>query len=178
MNSKFKMKNSKLKFKIQKDESRQIVIEGSGEYVVELVGDGARVEILGALVARGTEELVVDVTTLHKAPDTSADTFVRVVAKDRAKVVLSGMIKVEKEAQKTNAFLTENILLLSDKAQAEAVPNLEIEADDVKASHAATVGKIDEEQIFYLMSRGILRKVAEQMIVDGFLGVVRERINS
>jgi Fe-S cluster assembly protein SufD len=172
------MKNSKLKFKIQKDESKQIVIEEPGKYDVELVGRGARAEILGALVACGSDKLIVDVTSHHKAENTSAEIFIRAVAKDKAEVVLNGMIKINRGAQKTDAFLTENVLLLSNKAKAEVVPNLEIEADDVKASHAATVGKIDEEQIFYLMSRGILRAQAERMIVEGFLGAVRERINS
>ncbi len=161
---------------VKRNEEKQIVIRKQGSYTVELVGRGARVEILGAFIAQGSKQIAVDVTTLHKAEDTSADTFIRAVARDRAKVILSGMIKIAKGAQKTNAFLTENVLLLSDTAQADAIPNLEIEADDVKASHAATVGKIDEEQVFYLMSRGISGKIAEQMIVDGFLGAVRERI--
>lgn len=164
------------RYTIQKDEERQIVVRSSGEYLVELVGTGARVEILGALVAGDADRLVIDVITHHKAPNTSSNTFVRAVARDQAKVVLSGMIRVSKKAQKTSAFLSEKVLLISDKAQAEAIPNLEIEADDVRASHAATVGKIDEEQIFYLMSRGIARAAAEEMIVEGFLDKVRKRI--
>lgn len=167
-----------IKFKIEKDEEKQIVIDGSGEYLVELVAPGARVEILGALEIGGSDELVVDVTTLHKAGNTSADTFVRIVVRDQAKVVLSGMIKVKKAAQKTNAFLSQKVLLLSEKAQADVIPNLEIEADDVRASHAASVGKINEEQIFYLMSRGVSQDKAEKMIVDGFLDAVRERMRS
>ncbi|MCH7951549.1 SufD family Fe-S cluster assembly protein [Patescibacteria group bacterium] len=166
----------KQKYTIRRDEEKQIVIDGSGEYLVELVGPGARAEILGALVARGDDVVNVEITIVHKAPDTTANTLVRAVARDRAKVVLSGMIRILKRAQKTNTFLAENILLLSDAARADAIPNLEIEADDVRASHAATVGKIDEEQIFYLMSRGLSRAVAEEMIVDGFLDAVRARI--
>lgn len=152
------------------------MVNAPGEYLIELIGPGARVEILGALVARGQDALSIDVTTHHKAPDTSAETLIRAIARDRARVVLSGTIKIEKAAQRTNAFLTENVLLLSSEAQAEAVPILEIEADDVKASHAATVGKIDEQQLFYLMSRGIDRTLAEDMIVEGFLRAVTERI--
>lgn len=164
--------------KVGKDEKKQVVIEKSGEYVVELVGEGAHVDVLGTLVAKGKLELAVDVVTHHKAQNTSADTFIRAVAYDKSKVKLSGLIKIDKEAQKTNAFLKENVLLMSKNAQADAIPNLEIEADDVKASHAATVGKIDEEQVFYLMSRGLTRKKAESMIVDGFLDAVRLRIKN
>lgn len=164
------------KYTIGRNQERQVVIEGSGEYVVELVGYGARVEILGALDVGGLDKLVIDVTTIHKAPKTSADTMLRAVVRDQAKVVINGLIKVSKKAQKTEAFLSEKVLLLSDKAQAEVIPNLEIEADDVRASHAATVGKIDEEQVYYFMSRGIARDKAKEMIVGGFLDVVHERM--
>ncbi|OGY17106.1 MAG: hypothetical protein A2785_00635 [Candidatus Chisholmbacteria bacterium RIFCSPHIGHO2_01_FULL_49_18] len=165
-------------YKIGENQSKQIVIEGSGQYVVELVGRGARAEIIGALTASGAEELHVDVTTHHRVPDTSADTFIRAVASDRSKVVLSGMIKIFRGAQKTNAFLTENVLIISDRAKADAVPKLEIEADDVRASHAATVSKINEEQLFYLRSRGLSEQSARELIVEGFLGVARKRIKS
>ncbi len=166
------------KFVVNRNERRQVVIKKSGEYVVELVGEGAHVDVLGALVVRGKQKLEVDVVTHHKAANTSADTFIRAVVYDSSKVKLSGLIKIDDGAQKTNAFLKENVLLMSKNAQADAIPNLEIEADDVKASHAATIGKIDEEQIFYLMSRGLTRKKAEEMIVEGFLEAVKTRIGN
>ena len=166
----------KFKFKVKKNEMKKIVIERSGDYVVELVGEGAKVEILGALVAKGSEKLLVDVITIHRARNTKSDTFLRAVVKEKANVVISGLIKVAGRPQQTDAFLRENILLLSRGASAEAIPNLEIEADDVKASHAATVGKIDEEQLYYLMSRGLSRKAAEEKIVGGFLQAVKSRI--
>jgi Fe-S cluster assembly protein SufD len=76
---------------------------------------------------------------------------------------------IEKNAQQTKSFLRENVLLLSPNAKAEAIPNLEIEANDVKCSHAATISNISDEEVFYLMSRGISRKEAEELIVEGFL---------
>jgi Fe-S cluster assembly protein SufD len=164
------------KFKIKKKEKKQVVIKQPGKYVVELIGEQAKVEILGAFIAKGSERLSVDVVTIHKARNTEADTFLRAVVKDKARVEIRGLIKIEKEAQKTNAFLKENVLLLSGTASAEAVPDLEIEANDVKASHAASVGKIDEEQVFYLMSRGLSRAKTEELIVEGFLNAVRNRI--
>ena len=105
----------------------------------------------------------------HKAENTRANIHIRGVVKDEAEAKISGRLKIFKGAQKTNSFLTEKVLILSDKARAEVVPDLEIEADDVKASHAATVGKIDEEQVFYLMSRGLKKQQAEDIIVEGFL---------
>lgn len=166
------------KFVLRRNEKKQVVIDKSGEYVVELVGRGASVEVLGALDVKGNEKMEIEVVVIHKALKTDSDVLIRAVVKDRAKMVLRGLIKIEKGAQKTNAFLKENVLLLSDKAKAEAIPNLEIEADDVKVSHAATVGKIDEEQLFYLMSRGLKRKESEKIIVDGFLAEVKNKISS
>ena len=152
------MKNLKMKFKIKKNEKRQIVIKKNGEYVVELVGRGASVEVLGAIVASDNEEVIVDIKTIHKAPETQSNLFIRAVVEDRAKVKLSGLIKIEEKAQKTDALLKENILLLSNKAKAEAIPNLEIEADDVKCSHAATIGKISTNLSFrsYAIERYIV----------------------
>jgi Fe-S cluster assembly protein SufD len=170
------MLNSKFRFKIKADEQRQIVIEGAGEYVIELTGRGAKAEILGAFEAAGEEVVEVSVTTVHRATDTEANTFLRAVVGGSARISLRGLINVEKQAQRTNAFLRENVLLISDSAKAEAVPDLEIKANEVKCSHAATVGKIDEEQLFYLLSRGLSRQKAEKIIVDGFLEAVRERI--
>lgn len=127
------------------------------------------VEVFGAFHAKGSEKIQVDVRIIHKVPNTTANIVLKGVAEDRATLVLSGTIVVEKGAEKTQSFLKENILLLSPSTHAEAVPNLEIYADDVKCSHAATVSAIPEEHLFYLMSRGLARGQAERMIVNGFL---------
>ncbi|MCX7621362.1 MAG: SufD family Fe-S cluster assembly protein, partial [Acidimicrobiales bacterium] len=87
---------------------------------------------------------------------------------DRSRSVYSGLIRVEREARGTNAFQTNSNLKLADGAWAESVPNLEIENNDVRCSHASTVGPIDEEQRFYLESRGVPTPVAERLIVAGF----------
>lgn len=164
------------KYKIKRNEAETIVIAKSGDYTVTLEGEGAHVEILGAFHLKGSKKLDINVTTIHAAPHTSADTFIRCIADDNSQATINGTIIVQKDAQQTNSFLTENVLLLSPKASAHAIPNLEIEADDVKCSHAATVGTIDEEHLFYLMSRGIDKQTAKEMIVDGFLGEVKNRI--
>src|SRR3989304_6359624 len=95
------------KYTIRKDEKRLIVIEQPGTYVVELVGEGARAEVLGAFEADGSEKMVFDITTHHKAENTRAETFLRAGVRDRAQVILTGMIKIDKDAKKTDAFLTE-----------------------------------------------------------------------
>ena len=157
------------KFTIRKNQKRTIRVDKPGRYVVELRGEGAEAEIVGGFVGEGKERIEIEVEVRHKAENTRANIHIRGVVKDEAEAKISGRLKIFKGAQKTNSFLTEKVLILSDKARAEVVPDLEIEADDVKASHAATVGKIDEEQVFYLMSRGLKKQQAEDIIVEGFL---------
>lgn len=156
-------------FKIRKDEKKIIRIDKPGKYVVELVGEGAEAEIKGAFRADKRDEVNIEIEVIHGVANTTANTHIRGVVDDQAQVKVMGTIKVLPGAEKTSSFLTERLLILSDKARAEAVPNLEIEADEVKCSHAATVGKIDEEQMFYLMSRGLKKREAEDIIVEGFL---------
>ncbi len=146
-----------------------IVIVESGKYVVEITKPGAEVTISGAFLAQAKEVVDVELVVHHKAPNTRANTTLKGVARDQARVRFVGRIIIDKDCGNTNSFLTERILLLSDEATAEAVPDLEILTDDVKCSHAASISRIPEEHIFYLQSRGIERKEAEDLIVDGFL---------
>ncbi len=159
----------KKKFIIQQDELQKIQITESGEYLFELIGPGADVEIGGAFLAENEEKIDVTVIIHHKAPHTRANTTLRGVGRDKARVRFVGRIIIDEDCGDSNSFLTERILLLSDSASAEAIPDLEIKTDDVKCSHAASVSRIPEEHIFYLMSRGISRNAAEEMVVEGFL---------
>jgi Fe-S cluster assembly protein SufD len=93
----------------------------------------------------------------------------------QSRSIYTGLIRVEKDARGTNAFQTNRNLKLSDTAWAESVPNLEIETNDVKCSHASTVGPVDEEQVFYLESRGVPTEIAERLIVAGFFDEVLEQ---
>jgi Fe-S cluster assembly protein SufD len=147
-----------------------IVITESGKYVVEITKPGAEIELSGAFLAQKKEQVDVEVVVHHRAPNTRANTVLKGVGRDQAKVRFVGRIIIDKDCGNTNSFLTERILLLSDEATAEAIPDLEILTDDVKCSHAASISRIPEEHIFYLQSRGIGRTEAEDMIVDGFLG--------
>lgn len=156
-------------YKIAKDQKQTITISESGEYLIELVGEGAEAEILGAFLTEGSEKIDVNVTIRHSAKNTLANTTLRGVARDQSSIRFFGRIIIDENCGMSNSFLTERVLLLSDKANAEAVPELEILTDDVKCSHAASVTQIPEQQLFYLMSRGIPKKQAEDLIIQGFL---------
>lgn len=148
---------------------QEVHLKESGYYRVELLDAGIEVTILGGWHLKNKDAVSIMLDIVHKAPHTRSNTTLRAVAEDSSNISLTGTIIVEPKAQDTNAFLTENILLLSDSAHAEAVPNLEIEANEVKCSHAATITNIDEEHLFYCASRGIPEAKAKQIIVDGFL---------
>jgi Fe-S cluster assembly protein SufD len=150
--------------------------QGKLRMETDLRGRGADGRVTGAYVGHGRQHLDYDTTQEHAAPHTTSDLAFRGILRDRATAVWSGMIRVEREAQRTDAFQENRNLLLSEGAHADAIPGLEIEANDVRCTHAATVGRIDEEQLFYLMSRGLERSEAERLLVGGFLGVVAARL--
>ena len=141
-----------------------------------LNGEGARAEVMGLVLAKEKQHLELCSLTQHVTPHTSADILIKSTADDQAKTIFQGMIRIEKEAQQTESYMANHNLVLSDKAHADSIPRLEIEADDVKASHGATVGQIDHEQIFYLKSRGLSKEVAERLLVEGFYEDIFGRI--
>lgn len=143
---------------------------------VFLKGDGSRVEILGVVLGANQDKSRLTVNTIHQGHGTSAYSHVRAVLFDASETHFSGLIKIEKEADRTASLLENRVLLLGEKARAWSEPTLEIKADEVKASHAATVGQIDEAQLFYLRSRGINLKTATRMIVEGFFEPIFDRL--
>ncbi len=146
-------------------------IDKSGNYRFTLDKKGQELNLVGRFRLAGDQVNRWDIEIIHAAPNTSSKTDIKGVVDGSAQAFVFGTIKVLPEAKGTEAFLEERILLVSPNAKAEAVPNLEIETDQVHCSHAAAVGKIDEEQIFYLESRGVSPKSAKEMIISGFLGV-------
>ena len=112
----------------------------------------------------------------HVAPNCTSDLLYKGALRDRSRAVYSGWVHVRPEAQKTNAMQTSRNIVLSEHAKADAIPNLEIEANDVRCGHAASVGPVDEDAIFYLTSRGIPRPEAERLIVSGFFQEVLDRV--
>jgi Fe-S cluster assembly protein SufD len=143
---------------------------------MELNGEGSSGELLGLYFPGGRQHLDHHTNQLHKAPNATSDLLLKGALKDRARSVYQGYIKVYPGAQKTNAYQANRNLMLSKQARADSIPGLEIEADDVRCTHGATVGQIPEEYVFYLMSRSIDKVNAERMIVQGFFEEVLNRL--
>jgi Fe-S cluster assembly protein SufD len=142
----------------------------------DLAGEGATSRVTGCYFADGTQHLDYDTFQEHMAPNTTSDFAFKGALRDTATAVWRGMIRVEPDAQKTNAYQENRNLLLSDKAHADSIPGLEIMANDVRCTHGATLGRVDRELLFYLMARGMPRSVAERLIVRGFFQDVLDRI--
>ena len=142
----------------------------------DLAGPGATSRVTGAYFADGTQHLDYDTFQEHIAPSTTSDFAFKGGLRDHATAVWRGMIRVEKDAQKTNAYQENRNLMLSETAHADSIPGLEILANDVRCTHGATLGQVDREQLFYLMARGLSRAEAERLIVRGFFQDVLDRI--
>ena len=140
-----------------------------------LDGEGASGKVTGAYAMHGRQHLDFDTTQEHAAPNCVSDLAFRGILTDRASAVWRGMIKVDVGAQQTDAFQESRNLLLSKKAHADAIPGLEILANDVRCTHAAAIAQIDPEQLFYLRSHGLPLDRAERLVVEGFLAELVER---
>jgi Fe-S cluster assembly protein SufD len=143
---------------------------------VALVGEGARAQVNGVMFTSGRQHLAYFTRQDHQAPHTTSDLLYKGGLKDHSRIVWKGMIRVEKDAQKTDAYQKNNSLLLSEHSRADSIPGLEIEANDVRCTHGATAGRVDEDMVFYLTSRGIRRDEAIRLIVEGFFANVYDRI--
>ncbi len=143
---------------------------------LNLTGQGAEGRMSGFTFADGTQHLDHDTQQNHLAPHTTSDLLFKGALIDRSRTVWQGMIYVAPGAQKSDGYQANRNLLLSPHARADSIPGLEILADDVRCTHGATVGQLEEEPIFYLMSRGLPRRDAERIVVDGFFTPIMERI--
>jgi Fe-S cluster assembly protein SufD len=146
------------------------------DLTAELRGPGANSDMLGLCFGDGSQHFDHNTRQDHVAPNAKSDLLYKGALDGRARSVFRGVIRVHKGAQRTDAYQTNRNLLLSQEARADSLPNLEIEADDVRCSHGATVGQLDQEALFYLMSRGLSRPQAERLVVMGFLGEVLSRL--
>ena len=142
----------------------------------KLAGRGSSAKVTGAYAGLGEQHLDYDTTQEHAAPDTVSDLAFRGVLSDSATAVWRGMIRVDPEAQRADAFQESRNLLLSNRAHADAIPGLEIEADDVRCTHAAAVAQVDAEQLYYLRSHGLDEADAKKLVIDGFLQELVERM--
>jgi Fe-S cluster assembly protein SufD len=137
---------------------------------------GSHVDMLGLYIADGTQHFDHQTLQDHLAPHASSNLLFKGALNDTGRSVFRGLIRVHPKAQRTDAYQTNRNLILSDGARADSLPNLEIQADDVRCSHAATVGQLDEEEVFYLLSRGIPKAEAVRLVVFGFFGEVLEQL--
>jgi Fe-S cluster assembly protein SufD len=140
-----------------------------------LVGEGADARVTGAYATHGRQHIDFDTTQEHAAANTTSDLAFRGVLQDRSTAVWKGNIIVDPGAQKTDAFQESRNLLISKRAHADAIPGLEIQANDVRCTHAAAIAQVDPEQLFYLRSRGLREEVAKQLVIEGFLAALVER---
>ena len=139
------------------------------ETEVKLVGQGANCQLGGAYLNRGLQHYDTTTSVQHCVPNTTLRELFKGVLEDESKAVFQGKIVVQKDAQKTDAQMTTKTLLLSEGAEVNSKPELEIYADDVKCAHGAASGQLDEKALFYLRSRGVPEPLAKNMMVQSFL---------
>ncbi len=167
---------------VGQDASLQWTVGGLGARLakvnqeVALVGQGAKAQVNGVMFTTERQHLAYYTRQDHAAPHTTSDLLYKGGLKDKSRIVWKGMIRVEKDAQRTDAYQKNDNLVLSDQARADSIPGLEIEANDVRCTHGATAGPVDEEMIVYCQARGIPRETATRLIVEGFFANVYDRI--
>jgi Fe-S cluster assembly protein SufD len=143
---------------------------------VALTGEGASAQVNGVMFTEGKQHLSYHTLQHHQAPHCQSDLLYKGALQDHSRLVWRGMIRVDREAQKTNGYQRNDNLVLSEHARADSIPGLEIEADDVRCTHGSTAGRVDDEQVFYARCRGLTRNEAVRMIVAGFFQQVFDRI--
>src|SRR5213593_964305 len=147
------------------------------ESLSRLIGEGGRSDLLAVSVAKDQQEFDARTLQDHISPHTASDLLYKNALDDRARSIFGGLIRVEPHAHFADAYQKVRNLLLSDDAEANSMPGLEILADNVRCTHGATSGQVEEDQLFYLRSRGIPTKVAQRLLVTGFLDEVIQRLN-
>jgi Fe-S cluster assembly protein SufD len=148
------------------------------ESLSQLQAPGAFSEMLALTVAEQTQEFDQRTLQIHQAPNTKSDLLYKNALRDQSRTIFSGLIVVDPDAQKTDAYQSNRNLMLSDDAEANALPGLEILANDVRCTHGATTSRIDPEQEFYLQARGIAKEEADELLTFGFFEEVLSRLES
>jgi len=170
-----------LEFRVLTGKTLNLLLVGTGSFdaklTVTLAGRGASATITGILIGNNNAKQSLHTMQIHQAPDTTSDLLVKTLLSDSAKCLYDGGIRVEKKAQKTNAYQRNENLLLSGRAYAESKPSLEILANDVRCTHGATAGPIDPEQVWYLSTRGVSPAAAQKIIAEGFIASALMRVS-
>jgi len=166
---------------LKKNQSKLIPVEldtKSKKLEVVLAGENASVEVVGLVLGKGNDQKSLEANIVHAAPRTKSKVIVKSVLRDRSTFAFRGNVKIEKGAKGADAYLRSDVLLFDDAKMGDDTPALEILEPDVRAGHAATVGKVDEAMLFYLMSRGLTRNQAEKMLIEGFVGPIKKMLNA
>ena len=169
---------------VNRDASESVVVvvmpgvSADLRFNVELIGEGAEANIYGAYICAGQEKVKIAVDMHHKVPHCNSRQLFKGIAGGSSKVDFYGKIIVAKDAQRTEAYQENHNLLLSDGAKVDTKPQLEIYADDVKCSHGATIGRLNEEEQFYMRSRGITLEDAKVLQMISFVAPVLENIEN
>jgi len=143
--------------------------ESEINYNIHLAEVGSSLTFLMLLLGKKQDRVKINVKITHLAKETKSKVIIKGIINDSADVNFEGLVKIEKGSNGSNAWLSANLLLLSNASKGRAVPALEILENDIKAGHATTVGKVSEQELFYLMSRGISKLKARDLIINGFL---------
>lgn len=165
---------------IKVTEDTQFVLNPGGGNIAKIdfvfEKEGVEAQILGVYRLKKEEKTQFETSAIHKVPNTKCDVQIKGVLEDKTSSDYIGKIVIEPKAQQTSSFLEDNVLVIGQNTHNNSQPILEIEADDVKASHGATTGRIEEEEVYYLMTRGLSRVEAENLVVEGFLTEILEQI--
>jgi len=181
-----KIQNSKL-INLNKEKKETLIFNKPGDYVVffenlsgefnfRIEAENVNLEIYGLYVGKGSDQFTIKTTQHHVAPNSSSNLLVKGVFFDQAKFFYRGLVRIEKGAQKSHAYQKNQNLVLSSNVDIDSKPDLEILANDVFCTHGSTTGYLNEEQIFYLKSRGLEESKAKNLLIEGFLGEIKEKL--
>ncbi len=148
----------------------------SGEFDFNIRASGVNLDILGLFVGKKSDNFELKTNQYHISPGSTSNLLIKGVFDDRSKFIYQGLIKIEKSGQKSHAYQKNKNLILSEKVFIDSRPFLEILANDVFCTHGSTTGKINEESLFYLKSRGLNQKIAEQLYISGFIQEILDKI--
>ena len=150
----------------------------SSEITSNLDGEGSEAKNYGIFFGDDNQQFDLVVNSIHNAPNTSSDIYSKGALTDSSKCIYHGLVKIEQNATNSNGYQKEDTILLSPNAIADAIPDLEIDNSDVKCSHGATIGKIDEEKLFYLRTRGFDKNAATKVYIKGFFNQLIKNMES
>lgn len=175
--------------KISKPGKKQLIFDKSGDYVVymhnfsghltvDLEAKNVNVDIYGLYIGKNSDIFNVETIQRHNAPHSTSNLLIKGVFDDESKFLYQGLIRIEKKGQQSHAYQKNQNLILSPKTFIESKPYLEILANDVFCTHGSTTGKPDKEQLFYMETRGLDKKKAEHLLIEGFIDEIYEKIKS